>query len=256
VANNYIALRASPDWLSFDVETSRAFCQRAGIEESTIIDFVAIWDRVLRVDYRQFRHRLKQITLANFKAVAKASVVPHQALRDTVLAPDDIIAFGDDDDWYSPELFSTPANGHGSKWASIRLGRGFDQTFDYDRASILSFRPVDRTIYTNTYMVTGQVLADIGYDSLFEHFHAQVPFDAGRFRPLELADYLSCANKTPASALSARFLLGRPSFLDDPRGEFSRFAMELRKTKAPAEAPWMAPPLAAFSVLIDEAVGG
>jgi hypothetical protein len=52
MGRNFIALRASPDWRSFDVESSRAFCLGVVVPETTVIDFLAIWDATLKVDYR------------------------------------------------------------------------------------------------------------------------------------------------------------------------------------------------------------
>ena len=49
---NFIVVRHSPDWLSFDPETSRAFCIKLNLPETLIIDFIAVWDAEVAVDYR------------------------------------------------------------------------------------------------------------------------------------------------------------------------------------------------------------
>jgi hypothetical protein len=53
---NYIVIRHSPDWLSFDLEASRAFCISVGAPETLIIGFVAVWDAMVGLDYRRSRY--------------------------------------------------------------------------------------------------------------------------------------------------------------------------------------------------------
>ncbi len=181
-------------------------------------------------------------------------MVPHQELQDTRIEPDDLIAFADDDDWFSPHVFAAPASEHGAKWLSIRLGRMYAVDFDYGRNSLLAFRPKDKTVYTNNYAVTGVALAAVGREALFEHSHAQKTFDEGGFRPAECDTYLSCANKSPASAVSARFLLSQDSFRNDPLAEFARFSDYLGRTKVPDEHGWLAEPLGKLRTLLLESV--
>src|SRR5258708_38655874 len=42
--SNYVVVRHSPDWLSFDPEASRAYCLSNRMPETLIVDFMAIWD--------------------------------------------------------------------------------------------------------------------------------------------------------------------------------------------------------------------
>ena len=125
MGRQFIVVRASPDWRSFDVELSRSFCRRVGLPETTIVDFVDLWDRTLRVRYRDFRFCAKEIAGSTLAAVANAQVVSHENFRAMSLEADDRIAFIDDDDWYAPNLFDLATNDHGARWGSIRLGQLF-----------------------------------------------------------------------------------------------------------------------------------
>jgi hypothetical protein len=105
-------------------------------------------------------------------------------------------------------------------------------------------------------MVTGQALAELGFDALFEHTAAHQALTDGRFRPLKCNRYASCANKTPASALSARFLLSLDDFRRDPGSEFREFASMLNSITARACAPWMQPSIEQFKALMNETMRG
>lgn len=254
MAKNFIVLRESPDWRSFDVDLSREFCRRAGIMETAIIDFVAIWDRTMKVDYRLFRHRVKEIALSNFSAVLNAKLISHHELRGMSIDANDRIAFTDDDDWFAPDLFDIPINEYGAYWGSLRLGRAFGSSIEKGRNGLLTFRPIDRIIYTNNYIVSGKALSELGFDALFGHSEAQKALTEKKFRPLKCNRYVSCANKTPASALSASYLLSLEDFRNNPSGEFIRFANMLNSFTVPASVPWMREPFERFRALVNEAV--
>jgi len=75
MGRQFIVVQASPDWHSFDVELSRNFCRRVSLPETTVVDFVDLWDRTLQVGYRDFRFRTKEIAGSTLAAVANARVV-------------------------------------------------------------------------------------------------------------------------------------------------------------------------------------
>ena len=255
MAQNYICWRASPDWLSFDIESSRDFCRRVGLDENTVVDFVSIWDRVLHVSFREFRATLKDIAFENFRSVANAKLISHIDLKDIPLNASDSIAFTDDDDWYAPNLFEVPANDHGARWASVRLGASFDPGQQHvATANLLTLRSVDQVIYTNNYIVTGQVIANAGLEAVLEHWSAQGAQDKGVYRPLGSDGYWSCANKNPASALSARSYLANELFRRDPLREFQRYAAALKSLHVPDAAKWLGAPLERFRKLINETI--
>jgi hypothetical protein len=57
---NFTVVRHSPDWSSFDPESSRALCVKLNLPETHMIDFMAFWNAAVAIDYRQFRFRIKK----------------------------------------------------------------------------------------------------------------------------------------------------------------------------------------------------
>jgi hypothetical protein len=41
---DFIVLRSSPDWRTFDIQQSRQFCQFVGIPDDAVINFANTWD--------------------------------------------------------------------------------------------------------------------------------------------------------------------------------------------------------------------
>jgi hypothetical protein len=256
---NYIVLRDSPDWLSYSDQQSRDFCSRFALPQNTIIDFISMWDAALAVDYRHFRHVMKDTALANFRQVRGAIFLEHADFRAIAAQPDDLVVFVDDDDWLAPDLFirlRDAADGHdGAKWGSIRVGPVFSHLQQTPAHGIFYARPIDETLYTNNYMVSGRALARLGVDELFEHRDAQRKFDAGTYRPKTVPRYLSAANKHPCSTMAALFFLSFEPFRRNPRAEISRFADALMRSSAEANTPWIVEPVRTLHSLLEVAVG-
>jgi hypothetical protein len=182
---NFIVVRHSPDWLSFDPETSRAFCVQRNLPETLIIDFIAVWDAAVAVDYRQFRFRIKEIAQQTLVGVEHAQIISDAALRALVLAgkvpPDALVVFVDDDDWLAPHVFarlrefaSVGAGVDGFRWGSVELGRGFwrealDADANFALHPTVTLRPIDQVrIHTNSYAVSGATLERLGIDAVCE----------------------------------------------------------------------------------------
>jgi hypothetical protein len=259
MAGNYIVLRQSPDWLSFDPENSRPFCLQMGFPETTVIDFITIWDASLPIGYREFRHALKAIALKNFAAVKGSSLVDFLTLEERLLPEDALVTFVDDDDWFAPNLFERlleKPSGDGFKWGSVALGFFSHTLHEQGLGGLLTMRKLDNVIYTNNYVVSGQCLARLGSDVMLQHGNAQEALSAHRFLPVTINEYLSCANKHPASTVAARFFLTSEDFRRDPRAEIERFAQRLAAvTLTEAEGiGWIGPALEDFKNLLAEAI--
>jgi len=252
---NYIVLRNSPDWLTFDAESSRDFCRRCRLPETLVIDFIDLWDRTFAVDYRHFRHAMKQIAMENLAAVERARIAQHDEFRARDVAPDTLLAFADDDDWMAPGMFARlGAEGEaqdGFKWGSARIGREFDESGAAGPVG-LTLRPIDGVIYTNNYAVTAAAVSRLGFDELCWQEPAQQAFSAGLYSPRTVADYLSCTVRHPASTLSARFLLGSERFRQDPAGVIRVYAEGLERLVLPREFAWMGKPLIRLTALLVE----
>ena len=259
LSRNYIVLRNSPDWLSYDHDQSRSFCARFALPENTIIDFMSIWDAALDIDYCHFRHALKKISFANFKEVHRSIFLENREFRAIDLRPDDLVAFVDDDDWLSPELFirlrDVSRMTDGAKWGSIRVGPVFSQSPQTTTHGVFHARPIDRVLYTNNYAATGRALMRLGMESLFEHNHAQQQFDGGRYRPETVPEYLSGANKHPCSTMAILFLLNFEPFRADPRAEIARFAEALAQAVPQANMRWINDPIQHARGLLNAALG-
>jgi hypothetical protein len=268
--DNYIVVRHSPDWLSFDPEASRAFCAKSKLPEALIVDFVSVWDAAVAVDYRKFRSTIKEIAQQTLVSVEHARIISDGALRALSLAgkvpTDALVVFVDDDDWLAPHLFerlrefaSVEADVDGFRWGSVLLGRDYKWTLDADANFALhptvTLRPIDQsTIYTNNYAVSGATLRRLGIDAVCEDFDAHAEVDAGRFAPANIAQYLSCSNKHPASTLSAHFLVGSEEFRRDLRADIRRWAEGVTSVPLPVDLAWMAGPRERLAALMADAV--
>ena len=257
--SNYVVLRNSPNWLLYNDQQSRDFCARFALPENTIIDFISLWDATFDVDYRHFRHIMKDTALANFRQVRGAIFLEHLDFRAVALKPDDLIVFVDDDDWLAPDLFirlrDAPVCGDGVKWGSIRVGPVFSPSPETRPHGVLYPRPIDQVLYTNNYAVTGCSLMRLGVEQLFEHRDAQKQFDVGAYGPNTIPQYLSAANKHPCSTMAALFFLSFEPFRCDPRSEISRFADALTQSSLDPNTHWIAEPLRTLHSLVEAAVG-
>jgi len=252
---NYIVLRHSPDWLSFDEEQSRSFLSVRNLPETAVIDFMTVWDAGMAVDYRSFRHAIKLIAMETIHAVEGSTFLSHAQLRAITPEPDDLIVFTDDDDWLAPDLFvrlhEAGAAGDGAKWGSIKFGPAF-----FGEPNGLYFRPIDNQIYTNNAAVSGRVIQRLGIDSVFEHGNLKQRLDSAAYAPSTLAQYLSLANKHPCCTLTATvFLMRRDSFRSDPKAEIRSIATTLNEACASLSDEWFVDPMNKLQALIRASIG-
>ena len=257
--HNYVVLRNSPNWLSYTDAQSRDFCIRFALPENTIIDFISMWDAALDVDYRHFRHVMKNTALANFRQVHDSIFLEHMAFRTIAPEPDDLVVFVDDDDWLAPDLFirlrDVSDGDDGAKWGSIRVGPVFSHSPLTQAHGVFHARPIDQTLYTNNYAVSGRSLMSHGVEQLFEHRDAQNQSDLGTYRPKTVFQYLSAANKHPCSTMAALFFMSFEPFRRDPRAEISRFADALAQSPPDPDTQWISEPVRRLHGLVEAAVG-
>jgi hypothetical protein len=258
VGLNYIVQRQTPDWLNFDVEQSRPFLKSAGLDEGLVVEFVGIWDKAFRIGYREWRDRIKTISVANYRAVENARLISRANFDAIPVAPDDLVVFVDDDDWLRADLFNRlrglNVSGHGARWGSVRVGLvGGPTRFDPDISQI-ALRPLSPVLFTNNYAVTGALLQIAGTDRLFQHFVAQMGIRSGHFQPVPVAVYLSAANKHVCSTMSARHLLASEHFRTDPKTVVSATYDDLNAATIPAAAEWIRPALSEYLALFAEAI--
>jgi len=252
---NRLVMRASPDWLNFDIEKTRPFLASFRLPETLIIDFDALWRRHFRDDYRTIRARLKALAVQTYNDVRQASFVHHADWHpDEPL--DGWISFLDDDDWMSPALFeSLPApqpRDDGALWGSLRLGRVFAANGYAE--SLFQFRALDRTVYTNNYAVTAPALQRLGWKSLFEHDGAQTTFDRADFRYITSSQYLSCAVKHPCCTMSINYLMNHECFRADPRREMTKFMEALEAVSLDELAEWLKRPFQQFQAIMADVI--
>jgi hypothetical protein len=255
MTNNLLVLRASPDWMNFDLESTRAYLRGFALPETLIIEFDDLWRRHFKSDFRSIRAQLKSLALQTYWDVRDASLISHEGW-DASTSPAGWIAFVDDDDWMSPALFeSLPAprpDDGGVRWGSLRLGRIFAHG-GYDQP-IIQARPIDRVVYTNNYAVTALALRQFGRASLFEHDAAQKTFDRPDF-PFAVSDeYLSCAVKHPCCTMSINYLMTLDSFRSDPRREMAKFMESLAAMRPETAEEWLRKPLQRFREIMIDAV--
>ena len=252
---NLLILRASPDWNTFDLESSRGFLKSLHLPEDLVIEFAALWDKHFKVDYRSVRKQLKTLALQTYDEVRQASLLRHEEW-DGKRPPGGRVAFVDDDDWMSPGLFeslpATTSEEDGVRWGSLRLGRIFALN-GYAEPPIQR-RPLDRIVYTNNYAVTARALRRLGRAAVFEHDAAQKSFDQPDFTLVTSEKYLSCAVKHPCCTMSANYLMSLDDFRSDPRREMSAFMESLNVVPREGMEEWMRKPFAQFRQVMTDAV--
>lgn len=210
MADNYIVLRRSPDWPTFDLNETRAFCNAAGVREDLVIGFAAAWDSVLGLDYRSYRQRQKEISLRTAYACLDAIVVDHARFDPESCRDDDLIYFTDDDDWVSPSLFQTlrreALQADLVLWGSIFVGKLTAATpYETPASPVVSRRKFSRVVYTNNYAVTGSTLKRLGYDALLEHYQAQRTVDLEQVTTTLVERHLTAANKHPCCTVCIEY---------------------------------------------------
>jgi len=245
LANNYVVLRASPDWLHFNLDDSRAFCRNIGLPEDLMIGFADMWQRTFGMDFRNFRHEMKQIALATVAACRDCELLTSFDLP-MEPADNDLFVFMDDDDWIAPDLFEAlrtfemPLDGF--LWGSLFLGKFL---VDIPRIPLGSPALVKRALHnivtTNNYAVTGRALKRLGIQAICEHYRAQDKLNTGAFQPHNVAPYLSCANKHPCCTVWAKFNL--PHLSEGLRPPIAAYAEALRAIQLDHDTIWIAPSL-------------
>jgi hypothetical protein len=253
--NNLLILRASPDWLKFDMENTRIFLKSFGLPENLIIEFAALWSRNFKVDYRSVRAQLKTLALQTYNGVRQASLLRHEEW-DGKCENNNWAAFVDDDDWMAPDLFenlsAAMSNEDGARWGSLRLGRIFAS--NGHREPIVQQRPLNRVIYTNNYAVTARALQRLGCAAVFDHDAAQRAFDQPNFMLRTSQRYLSCAVKHPCCTMSVNYLMSIESFRSDPRREMSNFMESLDALSLERLEDWARTPFTRFREVMADAV--
>ncbi len=260
LVQNFLILRASPDWMNFDVESSRGFLRSVGLPEDLIIEFSALWNRRFKTDYCSVRAQLKALALETYSKVQHATFLRHEAWDenawDDTNDPPGWVAFVDDDDWMSPGLFGrlpeTACGDEGVRWGSLRLGRVFT-THGYAEP-IIQRRALNRVVYTNNYAVTSRALRRLGHAALFEHTAAQHAFDRPDFALNTCDEYLSCAVKHPCCTVSAAYLMSLEGFRLDPTQEMSIFLNALSAVCLGGIEEWLRKPFTRFREVMTDAV--
>lgn len=244
---NFIVLRESPDWATFDLEQTRPFLRSHNLDEDLVIAFARIWDATFRLDYCTVRARLKALTMDMVHAVRGATLLTFEAFDPGAVTAGDRIVFQDDDDWPSPLLFETldlSPHADGYRWGSLRIGLDFDVTAR--GAGILSQRPISPFVYTNNYAVDGVALNRLGVDAFFDHGPANGAFGSAGFVVADRTEYLSCAVKHPCSTVAIKAALSDPKFLRDPAGFIAPLIKGLDDAQPSGPAAWTAAPVAAL----------
>jgi hypothetical protein len=250
VSRNYIVLRASPDWLNFKLEETRAFCRRFKLPDNLIIDFAESWQRTFGMSYGEIRQEIKAITLSTIAATRDCRLAGVGELESP--ADDDLFVFTDDDDWTAPHLFEALRSAapleDGFVWGSIFLGRylvdapGIGEVRGVAAGSpALQKRALQNFLYTNNYAVTGRAVRRLGTGQIFEHDGAQQAMAAGDFAPAMVRSYLSATNKHPWSTMAIMHNSRSPGFLDRLEAMLIAYARALDEVAVDADTRWVIP---------------
>lgn len=251
--SDFVSLRASPDWLNFDLADAQPFLRAGGYPVDLLDRFVELWDSHFRVDYRTFRHKLKSLSRAT-ALHTRALVIERSDLH--LVKDRDRVVFLDDDDWLAPELFGTLKQNDqvdGQRWASVRIGLDYDPSSPH--AAVVQNRPHSQIVYTNNYAVLGHSLRRFGIDAVFEHTPANHTFSLDEFHVEDYADYLSCAVKHPCCTTAMIALLKNAEFAKNPIRTVAYFADQLQAAAIPLGAEWLDTPLNDLRGLFRDTLG-
>lgn len=257
---NYIVLRRSPDWLNFDMEDTRKFLSEFPLPNDMIIEFAKLWDDQMGLSYKEYRHSVKLLATHVASNVSNSILISTADVGSIDFNDEDRIFFTDDDDWVSPDLFqflekSGPAE-HGWIWNSIFVGKLFGQTpFEGPAAAVIEERPSSNVIYTNNYAVTGRFLKSQGQERVEEHYHSQILFDNGSFKPARLNEYLSAANKHLCCTVCIHYNGSNEGFMQDMAKSLNTIVLELEAIELTERSAWIGRIKRQFNEINKEALG-
>ncbi|MEL6666913.1 MAG: hypothetical protein AAFQ24_12315 [Pseudomonadota bacterium] len=252
---DYVFLRSSPNWATFDLEDSREFMRRSSLPEDAIIKFAARWQKQFGQRYQSYREEMKSISL---KSIADTNVQVIDGSEGIQFEDDDLIYFTDDDDWVAPKLFrrlrELPKSEDGYVWRSVYTGWLLvDTPHEPGGAPSLRLRPVNEKIYTNNYAVTGHAINRLGLERLFEHYHAKRVYDAKQWVPHRCDEFLSVANKHPCCTVLVVFNSRVDGYLENLRDPLREFIDDLKSQQIDPKAQWIEPYLQRF-IEVNEAL--
>ncbi len=243
---NHIVLRASPDWLSFDIRQTRPFCESLGFDGEMIINFARFWDERMAIPFLSYRHLMKGVALESIRACRNAEFVRFTELDCATMEDDDVYYFTDDDDWVSPDLFENMdlgVSGGFQLWGSIYVGRMYTDTPQALTSDPVVYeRPFcDTTVYTNNYALTGRTIKSLGVAAVLEHFDLQVEVDEGRATPTLNLAYLSAANKHPCCTMAILFNMQSADFQANLHRLMATYVEDLKLANVNPQIAWIEP---------------
>jgi hypothetical protein len=240
--SNTIVLRRSPDWTSFDLEGTRAFCANLGFPESIIIDFARLWDASMRLNYREYRQQIKNLALDNAAKCEDAHILNYDNYLKRDRNFDDWYYFTDDDDWISPTAFSALKSlpCETAIWGSIYIGRLYTDSETAKAADqVVTFRNIDPAIfYTNNYSLKGSILQRLGNGRLVEHYDAQTTYDEKNLSPHKIDLHLSAANKHPCCTMAIIYNMRSEKYRNHVRSALEEFTDDLEAAADDLDGVW------------------
>lgn len=238
----YLWTRSTLDW-----QDEEAFWRQLRPE---LLEPVRLWNRSFRLPFHLFRHRLRQLSLANLREVRGAELADWDAIPEGAL-----VVPIDDDDWLAPDLAEQLAAVSSPEWQAYRWISGFLEvptTLRHElglvRRRWLSETPPRHLFHTNNYAMpkTAENAPLLGRHTLADrHFKAGA---LPRVRYLNAS--ASLMNRTMASTTtlwSIRGVLG-PLRLALKERRYRR----LYSGPVPNELAWSAPYRDAMAQLMRE----
>ena len=204
-----VVVRQSPDWANIAVaafmEQSRQFCRTIGRPEDQVNELMALWDSTFGISFFATRQRMKEIAQANLRTIRNCSVHQIADFKTADFDNREIFCFVDDDDWFSPEIFTSLEGAddgkiEGFRWKHVVFGNKDGQA--------VTLRAVSPTVYTNNYAVKAGYLKNkpANLKSVLQHFDADAAFK--KMKIVNIDSYLSVTNKHPASTIFLESNLG------------------------------------------------
>jgi hypothetical protein len=238
----FIVLRPCPDWKNLTPaafrEQSRQYCRSVKRPPEQVNESVAVWDSTFGVSYLETRQAMKDISLANFRAVRDSRMIDLEQVTAEGAEPG-IYQFIDDDDWISPDILSrlnasVRTDRRAYLWGSVIFG-GFSKV-------AVELRQFDGFCYTNNYAL------DYSYFSgrpdllaaVSQHMDAEENIPKREF--CEVREYLSVTNKNPSSTIFLEYTLKKKRGGSAGLAKaVANFYKRLEHLNAPPDLAWVEP---------------
>jgi len=201
-----IVQRQTVEWTKLSDEEfflqSKKFCRLWGKPDDYIWNIFQLWNKTFRIDYRDVRQKLKNLSLKNIQEAKDITFVHYNNYR-SISENQGYYLFLDDDDWIDPNIYANLGEKlHGFRefpelllWRSANVGSP-------QQEHIVFVWGMNGRCMTNNYAVHSSWLRPFSkIHQILQHKDAAVIFEKNDDAP-HLDCALTVSNKSPISSVS------------------------------------------------------